>query len=166
MSVLGLDSCYCARTATPPGIFGALRKSCFSAPPAGYWMCALCVQAENDGEDMIDHGLEGEYDAVDCAGFDRSTVGADDEKGEADTSEAAYDQAGILSYPPSIWDATTAEQLKRALEPHAPPPVTNATVLDQMLNCVRKRRERDRARETKTERQRGRRGGPRERERE
>jgi hypothetical protein len=129
---LGPGSCYRARTATPPGIFGALRK-----PPAGYWTCAMCVEAEQDGEGMIDHGLEGEDDALDGAGFDRSTVDADDEEGETDISEAPYDEAGILSLPPSIWDGTTSAALKRALEPHVPPPVTTATVFGHIRNCVK-----------------------------
>jgi hypothetical protein len=82
-------------------------------------------------------GLEGEDEAVDGARFDRSTVDAEDEEGETDTSEAAYDKAGILSYPPSISDAMTSAALKRALEPRMSPPVTTATVRDQMLNCVK-----------------------------
>jgi hypothetical protein len=51
--------------------------------------------------------------------------------------DKAYDKADILPFPRSIWDAMTSASLKRALEPHAPPPVTTATVLDQMLNCVK-----------------------------
>jgi hypothetical protein len=44
----------------------------FSEPPDGYWACALCVQAEKNGEDMMDHDLERGDDAVDGADFDRS----------------------------------------------------------------------------------------------
>ncbi len=115
-----------------------------SEPPAGDWMCALCVQAETDGEDMMDHDLEGEEDAVDGAGFDRSTVHADDEEGKTDTSEAEYDKADILPYPPSIWDATTSAALMRVFARHAPPPVTTATVRQQLFfrgrwNCARVR---------------------------
>ena len=54
---------------------------------------------------MMDHGLEGEGDAVDGdavdgAGFDRATVDTDDEEGETDTSEAVYDKADISRIHP------------------------------------------------------------------
>ncbi len=49
---------------------------------------------------MTHHGLEGEDDAVHGAGFDPSLVDANDEDGETDTSEAAYDRAGFLSFHP------------------------------------------------------------------
>ena len=109
----------------------------FSEAPTGYWMCSMCVEAERRGEDMMQHGLEGEDAAVDGAGFDPSAVDADDEEGETDISQAAYDKAGILPFPPSIWDASTMAALKRALEPHTPAQETRATAVDKMLNVLK-----------------------------
>ena len=103
----------------------------FSEAPAGFWMCSMCVEAERRGEDMMQHGLEGEDAAVDGAGFDPSAVDADDEEGETDISQAAYDKAGILPFPPSIWDASTMAALKRGLELHTPPEETHATAVDK-----------------------------------
>ena len=90
----------------------------------------MCVEAERSGEDMMQHGLEGEHDAA-GAGFDPS-VDADDKEGDADISQAAYDKAGILSYPPNIWDASTLAALQRALEPRPLPEKTRATAVDNM----------------------------------
>ena len=101
-------------------------------------MCGLCVQAEREGDDMANHGLEGEDDHDEAPAFDPA-VDADDEDGETDISEAAYDAAGILPFPPSIWDATTADALRRALEPHPPAVASRATTADTMLNRVRSR---------------------------
>ena len=107
----------------------------FSEAPTGYWMCSMCVEAERSGEDMMQHGLEGEHDAA-GAGFDPS-VDADDEEGDTDISQAAYDKAGIRPYPPNIWDASTMAALQRALEPHPLPEKTRATVVDKMLNGLK-----------------------------
>jgi hypothetical protein len=70
-------------------------------------MCALCAQAEQDVEDMMHYGLEGEEDAADGAGFDISLVDVADEDGETDISEKAYDQACILPFSTTMWDTST-----------------------------------------------------------
>ncbi len=62
------------------------------------------------------------------AGFDPSTVDDDDAQGDTDMSGYAKEKS-ILPLSPSIWDAMTSAALKRALEPHAPPPVRRATIL-------------------------------------
>ena len=108
----------------------------FVEAPEGYWMCGMCVEAEREGDDMTHHGLPGEDDEEEAPVFDRS-VDADDEDGETDISEAAYEAAGILPFPPSIWDATTADALRRALAPHPSPLASRATCADTMLNRLR-----------------------------
>ncbi len=75
-----------------------------SEVPTGDRMCGLCIAAERRGEDMMQHGLVGEDDTAAGAGFDPSAVDTDDEEGKTDISPAAYDKAGILPYPPNIWD--------------------------------------------------------------
>jgi hypothetical protein len=107
----------------------------FSEAPTGYWMCSMCVEAERGGEDMMQHGLEDEDDAA-GDGFDPS-VDADDEEGDTDISQAAYDKAGIRPYSPNIWDASTMAALQRVLEPHPLPEKTRATAVDNMLNGLK-----------------------------
>jgi len=71
--------------------------------PEGYWMCGMWVEAEREGDDMTHHGLPGDDEEEEAPVFDPSVDDADDEDGETDISEAAYDTAGILPFPPSIW---------------------------------------------------------------
>ncbi len=48
-------------------------------PPVAAWMCGRCVvPAERRGEAMMQHGLEGEDDVADGAGFDSSAVDTED----------------------------------------------------------------------------------------
>ena len=118
--------------------FGCTGEGLTEAPE-GWWMCSLCVQAEREGDDMTHHGLDGEEDGVGDYAPSDPIVDADDEDGETDISERAYDAAGIPPLPPSIWEATTRAALKRALEPHAPPLPSRATAADTMLNRFKSR---------------------------
>ena len=110
----------------------------FLEAPTGHWMCSMYVQAERDGENMMEHGLDDE-DNAEGGAYDPSAIDADDEEGETDISQVAYENAGILPYPPNIFDASTQAALARALEPHALPPATHATTADKMLNVLRSR---------------------------
>jgi hypothetical protein len=102
----------------------------FSEAPSCDWMCYLCFAAERRGADMMQHGLVGDADAADGAGFDPSAVDADDEDGDTDISQAAYDKAGIRPYPPNSWDASTMAALQRYHAPLPPPKETRATDVD------------------------------------
>jgi hypothetical protein len=70
----------------------------FLQAPDGFWMCSLCVEAELNGEDMMEHGIQGE-DAAIGAAYDPAYVDADDLEGETDISEAAYEKADIFPFP-------------------------------------------------------------------
>jgi hypothetical protein len=106
--------------------------------PEGHWMCSLCVEAERGGEDFRHHGLDGEDDFAGAGAFDPD-VDADDVDGHADFSNAAYDDAGILPFAPSVWEATTTAALQRAIQEPALPDLTSATVVDDMLNRLKSR---------------------------
>jgi hypothetical protein len=109
----------------------------FSEAPTGDWMCGLCTEAERLGENMMQHGLEGEGDDADGAGFDPSGVDADDEDGETDVTQAAYVKAGLRPFQSDIWDASTMAALQRGLDPHPPPEETRATAIDKQLNVLK-----------------------------
>ncbi len=110
--VLEVETCSCAPTAIQWHLRCTAEAS--SEAPTGDWMCGLCVAAERCGEDRMQHGLVGEDDAADGAGLDPSALDVDDEEATLTyRRQAAYDKAGVLPYPPNIWDASSMGGLQR-----------------------------------------------------
>jgi hypothetical protein len=66
----------------------------FLEAPTG--QCSMCVQAERDGKNMMEHGLGDEANAE--GGGAPSTVYGDDEEGETDISRAAYENGYVTVF--------------------------------------------------------------------
>jgi hypothetical protein len=105
--------------------------------PDGYFLCPGCVQAENQGQDMADHGAA--FEDFDGSESDEDGTGGDGGGWDAGEmfGEAAFAEHGVNRIP-GLWEETNAEALRRARVYDCDPIPSTLTPVDMMLLGISK----------------------------
>ena len=105
--------------------------------PDGYFLCPACVLAEDEGQDMADHGAA--YEDFDGSESDEDGAGGDGGGWDAGEmfGEAAFAEHGVNRIP-GLWEETNAEALRRARVYDRDPIPSTLTPVDMMLLGISK----------------------------